>query len=140
VHGALDKLNFRDSAPSIIRQKAEDWLKRRLSVEGLDNVYPTLEQKVRGTYQVALTQAEVKWLMNMAFGERSSATRPRVQYIGRISVSLMEGGRSRSVVALAKPVRQDGAEGIWCVLKMGPREETDESIVDTVSMCGSLCH
>jgi CheY-like chemotaxis protein len=135
IDGALDKDDFSHLFADVLTKRADAWLRAPFEVENLDEVFAALSErslpssgKIRGR-DVQPTREELDYVISSLFGQ--GIERPRRDGAGRdelrgVSLELLPGGKSRSIVTVGRPLDGAGGQGIQCVVKIGPREDTVE--------------
>lgn len=133
IDGVVDKIDFGQIFVDQFRHDAEVWLRAPVEVVGLDNIYERVGSKriaVQTSFSVptAITRSEVDYLVSALFGQGLLGQADETSDVVSIALTPLDGGKSRSVVAAGRPVDQSGHEGINCVVKIGPREDTLEEL------------
>ena len=133
IDGAIDKSDFEHLFTESIIAAAKRWLAGPVDVVGLERIFDLLgERRVAGksmpsglTAQV--TPGELDAVISRLFGQGGDSPLDSDSFT-KIELTPLTGGRSRSVVAVGQPTSANGARGLPCVVKVGPREDTAEEI------------
>lgn len=128
IHGAVDKQSYRDRIVDVLKELGNQWLQSPIKINGVKEITSCLNTRIGGASDVAITDDEVDYLVSTILGQGAKTHRQSEHAITTISLDELPGGRSRSVVYLGRPETKLGKKGIWCVLKIGPREEAEEEI------------
>lgn len=126
IHGAMYKVQFREDWNDVISKAHELWRAQQMTIGGIDQVYRSLAAKRVSTDHAELCEAEVREIIGTLMRTDDGNPGHTPQDIHRIDLTLLAGGRSRSVIAAGRPESRSGEAGIWCVIKIGPREEIAE--------------
>jgi CheY-like chemotaxis protein len=132
IDGALDKEDFEHHFVEYIAREANQWLRAPVAVVNIEDVFARLRTK--GVVGEALldgrpaevTLEELDCVLSRLFGQGLALGAEDVDDIERIALTPLEGGKSRSVVAVGRPVTRARGEGIQCVVKVGPRVDALE--------------
>jgi len=137
IDGAIDKENFDHLFVDYVEVAALEWLRAPVDVGALELLYEQLQGRLirggmtPGGRRVATTLEEVDYVVSSAFGqdiERDADEGKAVDDIAAIDLELLEGGKSRSIVAYGRPRTSAEEDGIQCVVKIGPRHDTLEEL------------
>jgi thiamine kinase-like enzyme len=133
IDGAVDKEDFEHHFVEYLEREAISWLRAPVTVEGLDELFARLSAKdivgeslLDEKRRAQVTIEEVDYVLSRLFGQDLAREGVDPDDIDHIALSPLEGGKSRSVVAVGRPVTVAGGQGIPCVIKVGPRGDTLE--------------
>jgi CheY-like chemotaxis protein len=134
IHGAIDKTEFVTGIQSVIPSLVEARLQQAssMSLQLNDDVFATLKKNydrmaryVKPALETSLDTYEFVYLLRELFKPARQFYAPSERaVIKTVSLSMLSGGRSSSVVMLTQPEMKGGAKGIFLVIKVGPKGET----------------
>lgn len=131
IHSAIDKYDFSNHATTVIERLAAEWLSNQKTVNGVGDIASLLELKTAGG-QVNVTANEIDFILSSLMGQGMDSNNGKRVDVGQdllmstIDLRELEGGRSRSIVTAGRPIDNAGNLGIWCVMKIGPRQEIEQ--------------
>ncbi len=140
IDGAVDKDDLAHFFVDYVEGDAKEWLHAPVDITGLNMIYERLQSKrINGDTtlagrRVVTTPEELDYVISRLFGQGLKRDADEVDTNGKadditaISLELLEGGKSRSVVAAGRPTNRVGHEGIHCVIKVGPRADMLEEL------------
>jgi CheY-like chemotaxis protein len=130
IDGALDKDDFEHLFVDYVAQEATDWLNRPVEIRGLDEVINRLvDKRAALRIEAHTTTEELDYVLSRLFGQGSRTEgQDGEDEIGEVTLSILTGGKSRSVVCIARLRTRNLGEGIPCVIKIGTRAETEQEI------------
>lgn len=140
ISGALDKRSFDKSFVTLLRDLARGWQTAPVTVSGLDVAYAALHKKrivsatTVGGSRAAASKEELEYVLSTAFGQaiaadgdeaaKKSPPPPRELRC----CAMLEGGKSRAVVALFQLVDEGNESGLLTAVKIGPRQDAIEEL------------
>jgi CheY-like chemotaxis protein len=135
IDGAIDKEDFGNLFADVLIERADAWLRTPFDLTNRDAIFDALARRnlpssgeIRGR-MVEATCEELDYVVSSLFGqglERGGSEGIGPDDLRNISLDLLPGGKSRSIVAVGRPLDRAGGGGIHCVVKIGPREDTLE--------------
>ena len=132
IHGALNKTDPRKEWPVWIKDQARAWAERTLAIDGLSDLAEAIGDQLRGTEAFGgtaprVSEPELEYVVSTAFRRVASREGAGGLDISRVSLELLAGGESQSVVLLVRLSTGESPVRVTCVLKVGPcRDSTEE--------------
>ncbi|OPX42314.1 hypothetical protein CLHUN_38350 [Ruminiclostridium hungatei] len=134
IEGAIDKCDI--NYTNVILDMADTYFKNAKVINSVDILYEEIKKK-KTRYlngHVAITSEEVEYLLSYIFGQRMNFTNKNSyndieQIITGAQLVLLSGGRSKSIVALAKAkTKEVSIEDFYTVIKISPIDDIKEEI------------
>jgi hypothetical protein len=129
IHGALDKRDFGNNFANVLTRFSSDWLAGEVQVSDCGAILNAFAEKHVELESPKLTSDEIDYLVSTLLGQGYKHGKRTKEDIDRISFSFLGKGRSRSIVVLGRPYSEAGQQGIYCVIKLGLRRETEEESI-----------
>ncbi len=136
IEGAIDKIDI--NYTNIILDMANTYFKNSKIIDSVNVLYNEVRKKGKTrdfeNGDIAITSDEVEYLLSYIFGQRMNFTNKNSyndieQIITGAQLVLLSGGRSKSIVALAKAKTNEvSIEDFYTVIKISPINDTKEEI------------
>lgn len=138
IDAAVDKVGFQRSFVKTLRDLAHEWESLPVVVHGIEDIFGRLDaqnivgEKDIGGVRARPSRPELDYVLSSLFGQVGTTpagddedSRPPRELHVR---SILEGGKSRSVVALLQLGAHNGDNGLLTVVKVGPRVDAEEEM------------
>lgn len=136
IEGAIDKIDI--NYTKVIRDMANSYFKNSKIIDSVNVLYNEVRKKGKNrdfqNGDIAITSDEIEYLLSYIFGQRMNFTNKNSyndieQIITGAQLVLLSGGRSKSIVALAKATTNEvSIEDFYTVIKISPISDTKEEI------------
>ncbi len=136
IEGAIDKSDI--NYTNMILEMADTYFKNEKIINSVKVLYNEIRKKEKTrdfeNGEIVITSDEVEYLLSYIFGQRMNFTNKNSyndieQIITGAQLVLLSGGRSKSIVALAKAkTKEVSIEDFYTVIKISPISDTKEEI------------
>lgn len=123
----LNKLDVAAPMKDAVEERAKAWLRNPLLIENREELLQILlnRQQWPSGRGISPSLDEVDYLLSKLLGQGKYRQSSRHD-IASAKFETMMGGRSLSIVLKCRPTTAAGKQGIWSVVKVGPRAEAAE--------------